>query len=68
MEKLFVVLVMILPWGLAGCTSYDTQLRNPSTGQKMTCKESGWGLIGGAVATTQHNNCVHDAVAMGFTE
>jgi hypothetical protein len=68
MAKLACVLTVLLALGLAGCTTYDTQLHNPSTGQKMTCKESGWGLIGGAIATTQHNNCVHDAVAMGFSE
>lgn len=53
---------------LAGCTTYNTELHNQATGQKMTCHESNWGLIGGAVATTQHNNCVHDAMVAGFTE
>ena len=60
--------IVLLALTLGGCTTYNTELHNEKTGQKMTCHESSWGLIGGAIATTQHNNCVHDAVAQGFTE
>jgi hypothetical protein len=66
--RTFSLLILFAVAALAGCTTYNTELHNPATGQKMTCHESNWGLIGGAVATTQHNNCVHDAIAAGFTE
>lgn len=64
MKYLIVISVLVL----SGCTTFNTELHNSTTGQKMTCKESGWGLIGGAIATTQHNNCIHDAVTAGFSE
>ena len=67
-RKTLALVIAALSASLSGCTTYNTQLRNPQTGQVMTCHESNWGLVGGAIATSQHNSCVHDAVAMGFSE
>ena len=67
-RKTLALVIAALSASLSGCTTYNTQLHNPQTGQVLTCHESGWGLIGGAIATGQHNNCVHDAAAMGYSE
>ena len=52
---------------LAGCTTYDTALKN-SDGAVTQCHQSGWGLIGGAIASSQHNECVKNAHAAGYAE
>lgn len=62
------VLLSLLIMELTGCVSYNTQLHNDTTGQKMTCRSTGGGLIGETIATTQYNNCMHDAITLGFTE
>ena len=52
---------------LSGCTSYSTALKN-SNGAVTHCDQSGWGLIGGAIASSQHNDCVNNAHAAGYSE
>lgn len=52
---------------LSGCTTYDTALRNEA-GAITECKQSGWGLIGGAIASSQHNECIKNAHAAGYSE
>jgi hypothetical protein len=52
---------------LSGCTTYDTRLRN-ADGAVTECKQSGWGLVGGAIASSQHNDCVQNAHAAGYAE
>jgi hypothetical protein len=52
---------------LSGCTTYDTALKN-ADGAVTRCHQSGWGLIGGAIASSQHNECIRDAHAAGYSE
>jgi hypothetical protein len=52
---------------LSGCTTYDTELRNAG-GAVTQCHQSGWGLIGGAIASSQHNDCIANAHAAGYSE
>lgn len=52
---------------LSGCTTYNTQLRN-ADGAVTQCHQSGWGLIGGAIASSQHNDCIKNAHAAGYSE
>lgn len=62
--KIAVIAIAAL---LSGCTTYNTQLRN-ADGAVTQCKQSGWGLIGGAIAGSQHNECVNNAHAAGYSE
>jgi hypothetical protein len=52
---------------LSGCTTYDTALKN-ADGAVTECRQSGWGLIGGAIASSQHNECIKNAHAAGYSE
>jgi uncharacterized protein YceK len=52
---------------LSGCTSYNTALRN-SDGAITRCDQSGFGLIGGSIASSQHNDCIKNAHDAGFVE
>lgn len=52
---------------LSGCTTYNTQLKN-GDGAVTECKQSGWGLVGGAIASSQHNECIKNAHAAGYAE
>lgn len=52
---------------LSGCTTYDTELRN-ADGAITRCHQSGWGLIGGAIASSQHNDCIRNAHETGYHE
>jgi hypothetical protein len=52
---------------VSACTTYTTSLRNKE-GAITHCDESGWGLIGGAIAGSQHNECVKNAHDAGYSE
>ena len=52
---------------LTACTTYKTALVNKD-GAVTHCDQSGWGLIGGAIASSQHNDCVNNAHAQGYAE
>lgn len=52
---------------LTGCTTYNTALKNEA-GAVTQCKQSGWGLVGGALASSQHNECIKNAHAAGYAE
>ena len=62
--KTAVIAIAVL---LSGCTTYDTALKN-SDGAITRCYQSGWGLIGGAIAGSQHNECIKNAHAAGYSE
>ena len=62
--KIAVFAVVLL---LSGCTTYNTELRN-AQGAVTVCKQSGWGLIGGAIASAQHNDCIRNAHETGYSE
>lgn len=52
---------------LCGCQTYKTALVNKD-GAITHCDESGWGLIGGAIAGSQHNECIKNAHEAGYSE
>lgn len=52
---------------LTGCTSLHTTLQN-SAGAITHCDHVSWGLIGGAIAQSQHDDCVSRAHAAGYSE
>jgi hypothetical protein len=52
---------------LTGCTSYKTALINKD-GAITHCNQSGFGLISGPIASSQHNDCVNNAHAQGYAE
>lgn len=64
MKRIAVFAVIAL---LSGCTTYHTELRN-AAGAVTQCKQSGWGLIGGAIASSQHNDCIKNAHDAGYSE
>jgi uncharacterized lipoprotein YajG len=52
---------------LTGCTSYKTALINKD-GAITHCNQSGFGVISGPIASSQHNDCVNNAHAQGYAE
>jgi uncharacterized protein YceK len=64
-RNLMLALAVVAP--LAGCTTYRTALVNKD-GAVTHCDQSGWGLIGGAIASSQHNDCINNAHATGYAE
>lgn len=52
---------------IGGCTTYRTALRN-TDGAITHCDQSSWGLVGGAIASSQHNECIKNAHAAGYSE
>lgn len=61
------IAVIVIAALLSGCTTYNTALKN-ADGAITQCNQSGWGLIGGAIASSQHNECIKNAHAAGYSE
>lgn len=52
---------------LCGCETYKTALVNKE-GAITHCDQSGWRLVGGAIAGSQHSDCIKNAHEAGYSE
>jgi hypothetical protein len=50
---------------LSGCST-PTAVLHDDAGHSVTCTDSGWGLIGGAIAKSHVNDCVIEAHKLGY--
>ena len=51
---------------LAACSTYETTLRNPRTGDEVTCSFSGFGGTSKVIAASREAKCIDDYQAQGY--
>jgi len=64
-------LILLIPFALSGCSTPKTMLKNPETGQVVSCGGSATGsLVGGVVGyhiqKSNDTQCQADYMAEGF--
>lgn len=66
MKKTGIVIVA-LSLGLSACVSQKATLVN-ARGETARCNQWGFGLVGVPVALAQHEKCLKDAKAAGYSD
>jgi len=64
--KLATISVALLSMSImSGCASYNQDLMN-SSGQRVRCHTTGFGIIGAMVASSVQNECLQTAQENGY--
>jgi hypothetical protein len=60
MKRINLIIVALAALALAGCMSYSTTVADKD-GKQTQCSFSGYGIIGGAIAKSNYDECVAQA-------